>query len=68
MVHNWLGILIFLSLERVIARSNADNLTKVFMQALMNQGGLSKDMIGKKLMTFGTNDVYVFQGVGLGVT
>jgi hypothetical protein len=51
-----------------MARSNADNLTKVFMQALMNQGGLSKDMIGKKLMTFGTNDVYIFQGVRSGVT
>jgi len=48
-VHNWLGTQIFLSLECVMARSNADNLTKVFMQALMNQGDLFKDMIGKKL-------------------
>jgi len=47
----------------VVARSNADNLTKVFMQALMNQGSLYKDMIYMKVMTFGTNDVYVFQGV-----
>jgi len=51
-----------------MARSYADNLTKVFMQALMNQGRLFKDMIGKKLRTFGTNDVYVFQGVRLRVT
>jgi hypothetical protein len=29
----------------------------------MNQGSLSKDMIGKKVMIFGTNDVYVFPGV-----
>jgi len=62
-VHYWLGKLIFLSLECVVARSNADNLTKVFMQALMNQGSLYKDMIYMKVMTFGTNDVYVFQGV-----
>jgi hypothetical protein len=34
----------------------------------MNQGGLTKDMIGKKLMTFGANGVYVFQGVKLGIT
>jgi hypothetical protein len=46
-----------------MAKSNVDNMTKVFMPALMNQGGFFKDMISKKLMTFGTNDVYVFQGV-----
>jgi hypothetical protein len=34
----------------------------------MNQGDLFNDMIGRKLMTFGTNDVHVFQGVRLGVT
>jgi hypothetical protein len=52
----------------MMARITTDKLTKVFMQALMNQGGLSKDMIDKKLMTFGTNDVYVFQGVKSRVT
>jgi hypothetical protein len=52
----------------VVVGSGADNLTQVLMQALMNQGGLTKDMIGKKLMIFGANGVYVFQGVRLGVT
>jgi hypothetical protein len=33
------------------------------MQTLMNQGGLTKYMIGNKLMTFGVNGVFVFQGV-----
>jgi hypothetical protein len=47
--------------------SSANNLTQMLMQALMNQGGLTKDMIGKKLMTFGANNFYVFQGVRLRV-
>jgi hypothetical protein len=37
------------------------------MQTLMNQGGLAKDMIGNKLMTFGVG-VFVFQGVRSWVT
>jgi len=38
------------------------------MQTLMNQGGLVKDMIVNKLMTFGVNGVFVFQGVRSWVT
>jgi hypothetical protein len=45
-----------------MVRSSADNFIQVLMQALMNQGGLTKDMIGKKLITFGANGVFVFQG------
>ncbi len=38
------------------------------MQTLMNQGDLTKDTIGKKLMTFDANGVYVFQGVRSRIT
>jgi hypothetical protein len=38
------------------------------METLMTQGGLTKDMIGKKLMTFGANGVSIFQGVKSRVT
>jgi hypothetical protein len=34
----------------------------------MNQGGLTKDMIGTRYMTFGVDGVYVFQGVKSRVT
>jgi hypothetical protein len=51
-----------------VAGSRADNLTQVFIQDLMHEGGLTKDLIGKKLMTFGANGVSVFQGTKLGVT
>jgi hypothetical protein len=44
--------------------SNANNLTQVFMQALMHEGGLMKDLIGEKLMTFGANGVFFFKALG----
>jgi hypothetical protein len=34
------------------------------VQSLINQRGLIKDMIGKKLMTFGVGGVYVFKVLG----
>jgi hypothetical protein len=56
------------SLECVVAKSSVDNLIQVLMEALMTQGGLTKDMIGKMLMTFGANSVFIFQGVRSRVT
>jgi hypothetical protein len=48
--------------------SGADNLTQALMQALMQEGGLAKDLIGKRLMTFGADGVFVFQGTKSSVT
>jgi hypothetical protein len=36
------------------------------MQILMDQGGLTKDLISIKLMTFGADGVFIFQGTKLG--
>jgi hypothetical protein len=52
-MQSWLHIPIFFSL--VIARLGANNLTHLFMRALINKGGLYKELIGKKLMTFGVD-------------
>jgi hypothetical protein len=60
-VQNWLQIPIFLSFKCVVVGSSADNLTQVFMQALMHEGGLMKYLIGKKLMTFDANGVFFFR-------
>jgi hypothetical protein len=67
-VQNWLHIPILFYLECVVVRSSVDNLTQMLMQSLMNQGSLSKDMVGKKFMTFGADGVFVFQNVKLRVT
>jgi hypothetical protein len=37
------------------------------MQALMHEGILMKDLISKKLMTFGVDGVFVFQSIRSGV-
>jgi hypothetical protein len=67
-VQNWLLISILLSLEHVPAGFSVDNLIQILMQVLMNQGGLFKELIWKKLMAFGVDGVYTFQGIKLGVT
>jgi hypothetical protein len=48
----------------VVVGSGANNLIQVFMQALMHEGGLTKNLIGKKLMTFSANGVFVFKALG----
>jgi hypothetical protein len=47
-----------------VARLGVNNLSQVLMQALMNEGILMKDLIDKKLMTFGTNGVSFFKALG----
>jgi hypothetical protein len=49
------------SLQCVVVGSCANNLIQVLMQALMHKKGLTKSLIGKKLMTFSANGVFVFQ-------
>jgi hypothetical protein len=64
MVQNWLQIPILLCLDEV-ARSSIDNLIQIFMQALMHEKGLTKDLIGKKLLTFIANGIPIFQSIRL---
>jgi hypothetical protein len=62
-----LRIPIFLSFEHVVVGLNTDNFTQVLMQAMMHQGGFTKDLISIRHMTFGIDGVSVFQGTRLGV-
>jgi PII-like signaling protein len=41
---------------------SVDNLIQILMQTLMHEGGPMKSLIGKKLMNFGVDGVFVFQG------
>jgi hypothetical protein len=52
-----------LSLDYVVVGLSVDNL----IQVLMHQGGLTKDLIGIKFMTFGANGIFIFEGIKLGV-
>jgi hypothetical protein len=51
----------------VVVGLSVDNLIQVFMQVLMHEGGLTNELIGKKLMTFNTDGISIFQGTRLSV-
>ncbi len=44
-VQNWVRIPILISLDKVVASSRNDNLTKVIMEAIMISGGLPRNQI-----------------------
>jgi hypothetical protein len=62
-VQNWLRIPIFISFKHVAVGLGVDNLTQIPMQTLMHERGLMKFLIGKRLMTFGVDGVFVFQDI-----
>ncbi len=67
-MHNWVRIRILISLDQVVEGLGSDNLTKVIMEALIIGGGVLRNQIVQKLICFGANGIYVFQGTKNGVT
>ncbi len=53
---------IFIYFKHVAMGLSVDNLIQILMQTLMHEGGPMKSLIGKKLMNFGVDGVFVFQG------
>jgi hypothetical protein len=47
---------------------DVDNFTQVFMQPLIHEGSLKKELITKRLLTIGVNGVSIFQGTMLNNT
>jgi hypothetical protein len=47
-VHNWVRIPIFISLDKAFEGSSSDNLTKVIMEAVIIGGGLLRNWIDPK--------------------
>ena len=64
-VVDWVQVLVLLHLSKVEAQG-VDALTEVIVRALISEGGLSREEIGKKLIYFGTNSVSMFQGASIG--
>jgi hypothetical protein len=58
----WFGLPIVLQAKRVVDGLGSNNLTKVIMVALMKCGGLTKEEVAKKLLCFGVDGTFVFQG------
>jgi len=56
---------ILISLDHVLKGENSKNLTKITMAIVCNGGGLGKENIAKRHLSFGTNkfacnNVYIF--------
>jgi hypothetical protein len=60
---DWSWILVLLTMKQIVDGSNLDNLKKVLMNSLKLCGGISKEHITNKLVSFGANEVSVFQGM-----
>jgi len=67
-MENWVRIPILISFNHVLEAFGSDNFTKVIMEALTIGGGMPKDQIVNKLMSFRTNDINVFQNTKSNVT
>jgi hypothetical protein len=65
---NWKRVPLLLSLERLTEGSTAASITKVIVNALVRDGGLSVQDICDKLVCFGSDGALVLQGKRNGVT
>jgi hypothetical protein len=59
---------ILISFNHVLEGFGSDNLTKAIMEALTIGGGMPKDQVVSKLMSFGTYNINVFQNAKFGIT
>ncbi len=67
-MENWVRIPILISFNHVLEGFGSNNLTKVIMEALTTKGGMLKDQVVSKLMSFGANNINVFQSTKSSVT
>jgi hypothetical protein len=56
----WRRVLVLFTLQHVVERGIAYNLTFVIMQSLLQQGGLTKKEIIERFICFGANGVSFF--------
>ena len=66
-VLDWIRVLLLLNILKVEGQG-ADSLFGMIVSALYEEGGLSREEMGKKLICFGANGVNVFQGHHNGCT
>jgi len=66
-VEGWKYIPILLTLEQVLFCGTTNNLTKVIVTSLLQNGGFFNTHLVLKLISFGANVVLVFQGVKISV-
>jgi len=64
---DWSWILVLLTMKQIVDGFNLNNLTRVLMNSLKLCGGISKEHINNKLVSFGANGISVIQGMWNGI-
>jgi len=67
-VQDWMRIPLLISLQRVECSLNDDNLTELIVGAINSGGGLDRESIATKLLSFGADGASILQGSRSGVT
>jgi hypothetical protein len=67
-IQDWEIVPMFLYLQRVTEGGGADNIKKMTLGALTNEGGLTKHQIRDRFMAFDTYGASILQGKRNGVT
>ena len=67
-IQDWERVPLLLCLQRVTEGGGADNITKMILGALTNEGGLTPHQIRDRFMAFGADGASVLQGKRNGVT
>ena len=67
-IQDWERVPMLLCLQRVTEGGGADNITKMILGALTNEGGLTPYQIRDRFMAFGADGASVLQGKRNGVT
>ena len=67
-ISDWERVSYLLNLERVTEGGGAENIAKMIVSALTNQGGLTPNEIRDRFMAFGADGASVLQGKRNGVT
>jgi len=67
-VCDWVRIPLLVALQRVECASNAENLTKLIVEAVSTGGGLDTKTVAEKLISFGCDGASTLSGLRTGVT
>ena len=67
-IQDWERVLLFLCFEHVTEGGGVDNIMKMILGALTNEGGLNPHQIRDRFMAFGIDGASALQGKRNGVT
>jgi hypothetical protein len=67
-LENWKWMPILFTLEKVTIGATPTHLTQMFLCVMLSFGGVNEEVVGRKLVSFGTNGGFVFTYVCNGIT